>query len=209
MDLTKRARITAYVVLSAYATLLFAFGVHAPSDVGKVASLLPLVVIGGFALYDKTLWHRGPLLRFAHRPYIAGTWVGTLKSYRRDEENQPVESEHPVALVIRQDFTTVSVTMLSAESKSTSSAAHIFEFQSNDFMLQYQYQNNPKMAVRDRSPVHSGGSSIEIPGQRPTELDGEYWTARDTRGTYQVRRVSGDHAGTFNEACQMDGSTSN
>lgn len=205
MDLTKRAKLSAYIVMTAYAGLLLAFGVHDASTITRIGSALPLAIVVGFAAYDKLLWRVWPFLRFARRPYIAGTWVGKLKSYRRDDQDKPIQSDHAIALVIRQDFTTVSITLLSAESKSTSSAAHIFEVQSNDFMLQYQYQNNPKLSVRERSPVHSGGSSIEIPGRKPSELEGEYWTARATRGTFSVRRVSGKHAGTFDEATKIGG----
>lgn len=203
MDLDKRAKISAYFVLATYSMLLVVFNVGAPTSLSRLASVLPLAIVLIFTLYDNWLWRKKLLLPFAHRPDLSGTWVGSLVSYRRSENDLPIQTTHDVAILIRQNFTSVSVTMMSAESKSLSGAARIVEVQDDDFALLYQYRNEPRMEVRDHSPIHAGGSTMSIPGKRPNHVTGEYWTARDSRGTYVVDFRSREHAGTFDEAVHM------
>lgn len=203
MDLNKRAKISAYFILTAYSFLLVVFNVSAPTQLSRLAGVLPLVIVLIFATYDNWLWRKKLLLSFAHRPDLSGTWMGSLVSYRRSENDVPIQTTHDVAIVIRQNFTSVSVTLMSAESKSLSGAAHIMEVQDDDFALLYQYRSEPKMAVRDHSPIHAGGSTMSIPGKRPKQITGEYWTARDSRGSYVIDFRSRNHAGTFDEAVTM------
>jgi len=111
-------------------------------------------------------------------------------------------------LVIRQSLTSVSITMLSAESRSRSAAAQIVRMQAGDYELQYQYRNEPRLEFRQRgSETHIGGSTIQVSGARPRTVDGEYWTARETRGTYHVRRVSATIVNTFDEGNALLGGT--
>lgn len=205
MQLNERSKLSAYLVLLAYSLLLVVFNIQVPSLLGKLASLIPLAVVLLFALYDNVLWYRAVFLRFARRPHVSGTWLGTLTSYRRDADDKPIETEHEIALVIRETFTTASVTLLSEESKSMSSAAHFVSLQKDDYALQYQYRNDPKMGVRHRSPIHSGGCTISVSGKAPTAIEGEYWTARDSRGTFRVDLTSRQHAPSFDEAQEMRG----
>lgn len=108
-------------------------------------------------------------------------------------------------MVIRQSFTDLTLTLLTEQSKSRSGAAQIIAKQRDDYVVQYQYQNEPKMEFRDHSPIHSGGSTIEVGGSRPMQIEGEYWTARDTRGTYSLMRVSAKKATTLQEGRGMEG----
>lgn len=200
MELTNRAKIAAYFTVGSYSLLMLIFNIQAPTLLARIAGVVPLIVIVLFAMYDNFLWHLGPLLRLGNVPYIRGTWRGTLTSYRRDENDQKVDDQRDIVVVIRQTYTSLSITLLSAESKSYSGSAVIRARQSEDFVLQYQYQNEPHMSVRTRSPIHSGGSTISIPRLRPTTIEGEYWTARDSRGTMQLNLVtSRTLAATFDE----------
>lgn len=204
MELTNRAKVAGYLTSGGYSLLLFAFNIQAPTMLSRIASVLPLVAVGLFALYDNLLWYRIPLLKIGKVPDVRGTWRGTLTSYRRDANDKKISDERNVVVVIRQTYTSVSVTLLSPESKSYSGGAVIQARQSEDFVLQYQYQNEPHMSVRDRSPIHSGGGTISIPGLRPAMIEGEYWTARDSRGTMRLDRVSSKmRASTFDEGMAM------
>ncbi len=203
MTVSKRVRITAYVVLGIYSGALFLYGITLPSMLTKVLGFLPLVVVGGFAVFDNWIWKWGPFPRLIKQPVVDGTWHGTLTSYRRNGDGEKVSSEHKVVMVIRQTLTGLSVTLMSLESKSVSEVATVVMKQADDFALHYLYRNDPRMAFRAASPIHAGGSSIEIGGVRPTSLYGEYWTARDSRGSYTLTRVGGAKASTFDEGQQM------
>jgi hypothetical protein len=44
------------------------------------------------------------------------------------------------------------------------------------------YRNEPKVEVRQRSPIHYGGMLLTVQGEPPSRLEGHYWTDRNTRG---------------------------
>ncbi|OZF33771.1 hypothetical protein [Rhodococcus sp. 14-2483-1-2] len=204
MKASTRVRTTAYIVIGAYSVVFLVYGISLPHAAGKVLGFLPTVLALLFGAYDTYAWHWGPLLRLARQPYLVGTWHGELTSYRRDDDGVPIDSTHEVFFVIRQTLTTISITMISAESKSRSAAAQVVQHQAQDFSVQYQYQNEPRLEFRQAgSATHTGGSSIELGGLRPMTLTGEYWTARETRGTYQASRVGKDLVNTFDEGQRM------
>lgn len=197
MNISRRVRITAYGVVLAYSAALLLNGITLPTLLSKALTSLPFFVVGAFALFDNFLWKLGPLPKFVKQPVIGGTWHGTLTSYRRNDAGKQLTSQHEVVLVVRQSLTDISVTMLTAESKSRSDVATITSQQSDDYVLQYQYRNDPRMAYRDTSPIHVGGALVEIAGARPQSLYAEYWTSRDTRGSYNLAWVSKEKARDF------------
>jgi len=124
METGSRARIASYAMVVAFSLLLFLAGVQLPGYVMKLLSLLPLVLTGLFAVYDYWAWRWPGLVNFARRPWLGGTWRGTLTSYRRDETTAtPIKSQHDVVLTIEQTFTTIRLVLMTAESKSRSFAA--------------------------------------------------------------------------------------
>ena len=203
--MSRRSKISAYAVAAAYSILLVAFNIQVPSLLSRLAGMLPLAVVAVFALFDRWLWRIGPFPRLAKRPEVRGTWFGELTSSWRDENDVKRSDTREVAIVIRQDFTTVSVTLFSSEGKSLSSAAEIVQIQSADYVLAYQYRNTPLMQHRRRSPIHDGGATIGIAGHRPGKLTGEYWTARDSRGVFSVGLVGRTIAGSYDESKAMAG----
>jgi len=191
-------------LLSGYIRLpCFAYGIRLPNDLTRILGAIPLLIVFGFALFDNYLWRTKLLLPLVRQPLLAGTWHGTLTSYRRDKNDKKIQTEHEVILVIRQTYTNISLTQITEESLSRSSAAQVIMRQKDDYQVQYQYLNEPTMEYRDHSPIHTGGSTIQVGGSRPTRVTGEYWTARDTRGTYTVERVSDSHATSLAEGLQM------
>lgn len=186
--------------MGVYALVFFVYGISLPSVISRVLASLPVILVGAFALWDKFLWHAGLFIKLSRRPYVSGTWQGDLTSYRRDSEDQPVTSKRKIVMVIRQDLTSISLTLISAESRSRSGAAQIVPISSDEFQVQYQYRNEPKLKFRrEGSTIHTGGCSIDIGGLRPALIEGEYWTARNTSGSFQIRKVSSDHVNSFEE----------
>lgn len=203
MKSSTRIKITAYAILGIYALVLFALNIHLPSLASRLLGLLPLVILGAFAVYDSWLWRRGPLLRAAKQPVLIGTWAGTLTSYRRDNAGKPMTSQHDVIVVIRQTLTSLSIVMMTEQSRSRSSIAQVSVPDPGDFVIQYQYQNDPRMQYRDVSQIHSGGAEMRAGGLRPDRLDGEYWTARESRGTFDLQWVDSALATSFADGMRM------
>ena len=183
------------MVTSALATRGPASGA-APKALFALPSVL-LLLFGGF---NQWLWQVRPIRTILSRPQLNGTWSGNLVSMRADEDGREAAYDPiPIFLVIRESYLEVSVTLISAESKSRSIAATLETKQADDFVVHYLYSNLPRMAVRDRSPQHAGGGRIDVSGLEPVRLVGEYWTDRRTRGSLDVHKVSLKHVGSFQE----------
>lgn len=204
MNLSTRVKLAAYLTTSVYSVAFILYGVTLPSNLTRALSFVPTLVLALFALLDNVLWRVGPMPSFLRQPVLRGTWHGTLISYRRDATDRRIKSNHEVFLVIRQSLTTVSVTLLTEQSKSRSAVAQIVRMQADDYVLHYQYQNGPQLRFRQAgSTAHAGGSAIEVGGSRPTHLSGEYWTARETSGSFELEFVSERRATTFKEGHEL------
>jgi hypothetical protein len=198
---SNRTKIAAYLVTGAWSLALLIVGVQLPGTASKVLGAVPTAIVVLFAIFDSWLWGVGPVKRLVKRPNLNGTWKGTLTSLRADGTGQEVAHPPiPIFLVVRQSYLDLSITLLSEESRSRSIAALIQANHPDDFTAYYHYTNTPGLAVRDRSPVHSGGARLDIAGVSPLSLDGEYWTDRRTRGTFTARRASKKRYGTYVDA---------
>jgi hypothetical protein len=98
-------------------------------------------------------------------------------------------------LVVRQSATTVSVVMLTNESKSKSSIAVVSD-DGVSASLDYMYLNRPESRYEYRSRMHHGSTSLDITGRPVIRLQGRYWTNRDSRGeidfNQQVKKFADD-----------------
>ena len=56
--------------------------------------------------------------------------------------------------------------------------------------LCYTYTSKSKVETRDINPWHDGTTKLSIFDGKTPRLEGEYWTARKTIGTIDLKRVS-------------------
>jgi hypothetical protein len=191
-------------MLGAISLILFVCGITLPSLALRILSALPLAITLLFAAFDRWLWHMPGILRLVRRPWMSGTWVGDLTSYRTDPDSgAPITSKHAVVFRVEQTFTSISAVLMTAESRSRSLAAEFVSHGAGDYTLLYTYDNTPKLEYRDRSKIHRGSTAVELHGSSPAHLQAEYWTNRDTKGTFSVRFVSRKHLGSFEEGNQL------
>ena len=124
-------------------------------------------------------------------PVIQGTWSGTISSTWTNPETKEKPAPIPVVVAIRQTFLNVHCTLFTSESESRSysTSIHIDEDR-GETRLVYSYTNTPRTTVRERSPIHFGTTSLQIVGDPPNELRGEYWTSRKTTGEIVLRFLS-------------------
>lgn len=202
MSTNKQIKVVVYIVSGAYSIALLAAGLKLPNNYLKALSFLPAIIVLCFALYDNVLWRVQPIRFFVrNRPRLRGTWTGVLVSYQIDPaDNEVAAAPIPIVLVIRQTYSTVSVTLMTEESRSRSLVSSIYMHGDEDFTLYYHYQNTPELGIRKRSPIHFGGVAINIPGLAPQHLTGEYWTDRDSKGTFKCTFHSTKCVGSFEDA---------
>jgi hypothetical protein len=200
VETSNRTKIVLYLMLGTTSIIFFLFGVQIPHLVPRLLSALPLLITSVVGIFDRWLWHLPLVRNFVHRPWIAGTWVGELTSYRRDPgTDAPITSKHAVVLRIDQTLTSVTAVLMTAESKSRSLAAEFTRHPNDDYTLHYTYDNTPKLEYRDRSKIHRGSTAAEVHGPTPETMESEYWTNRDSKGTFTLRRVSRKRAASFDE----------
>lgn len=112
-------------------------------------------------------------------PNLSGDWEGTIRSNWKEKELEPI----PIEVSITQNFFNVQVRIKTKESRSYSIGASFDIDNERGFQqLFYTYLNKPKAGVRVRSEIHYGSTILNFDGFKVTNMDGEYWTDRETTG---------------------------
>lgn len=160
-----------------------------------------LLLLGAFDLWA---W-RWRVLHgwFVPRPDLRGTWRVELQSDWKNPATNTVVGPIVAYLVVRQTFSTVSVRMLTAESASELVGAEINKASDGTYRLAAVYRNEPKLSVRDRSPIHYGAFVLDVQGDPVNDLAGYYWTDRNSRGELRTLARKASTAASFKEAQQL------
>lgn len=164
------------------------------APMSKVAMALSLVLVA----FDKWLWHLPVVRSLVGRPYLAGTWSGTLDSDWEDPASGSKAGPIPVFAVVRQSFTSLHVRVLTRESQSQTLAVTLLQDPDGQRSVAGVYRNVPRKSVRQRSEIHSGGFMLDIQGSPAARMFGHYWTDRATAGEFSLalvgRRTADDFA---------------
>jgi hypothetical protein len=137
---------------------------------------------------------------FVPRPDIRGTWRVELHSDWKEPTAKEVVAPIAAYLVVRQTFSTLSLRMLTSESSSELVAAEIGKAADGTYRLAAVYRNEPKLSVRDRSPIHYGAIVLDVQGDPVKHLVGYYWTDRSTRGELRSLARHTTFASSFDDA---------
>jgi len=174
--------------VSGVVVIVFAGGILLTGDVVRASwlkffSVAVLVALGGLWLWDNMLWRLPPIQRFPKVPRaIAGTWKGELASSWVDPATKQVIPRKTVFVVIRQSASTAKITLMTDESKSTSSVAVLNKANDDTWTLDHMYLNIPDLGVSHRSSMHHGSGSLAISGNPAQRMTGRYWTDRGSKG---------------------------
>jgi hypothetical protein len=173
------------IVLAVFAAGILLTGGNIQAEWLRFYSLAVLAVMGVLFLWDRVLWHWCIFQRFKAVPRdLRGTWRGTLGSFWTDPETGTRLPTKTVYLVVRQTASSVSVALLTDESRSTSTFAKVSD-DGTAATLDYMYLNRPDSRVEDRSHMHHGSASFDLIGRPVTRLKGRYWTSRDSKGEFE------------------------
>lgn len=187
-----RAHLTPILVVAVvlWSVLLILNGQSVSFDLlkpfSKVAGAVGFLALG----FDRWMWR----WRFLHpwfvsTPNLHGTWHGQLVSDWKPEDGSslaPIE----VYLVIRQTFSTISMRLLTPESTSVLLGGNVTKEVDGVDTVTGVYLNTPDILRRGGSPIHHGGLILQVQGQPATQLEGEYWTDRGTKGSLRFTERS-------------------
>jgi hypothetical protein len=202
-----KSKLTTQIVV-AIVIVVFVVGTWLKSrqiDLGWLKYFSTAVSIVGlvFWLWDSVLWRVSFVQQLPGVPRcIRGTWKGELKSYWTDPRTGKQIAPKTAYLVVRQSASTVAITLLTNESRSSSSLAEVREVDGSS-VLAYMYLNRPEISVEDRSRMHHGSCVLDIYGSPATRLRGRYWTDRDTRGELDFGSQSKKLADNFDSAAAL------
>lgn len=186
-----RLHLSVILLLAAgiWGTMLVLEGVAVSGTWFRPFSTVVGVLLLLLVAFDLWAW-RLRILRgwFVPRPDIRGTWRVELESDWRVPTTNDVVAPVSAYLAVRQTFSTLSLRMLTSESLSELVAAEISKASDGTYRLAAVYRNEPKLAVRDRSPIHFGAIVLDVQGDPVKDLAGHYWTDRGTRG--QLRSLA-------------------
>lgn len=193
------------------ALLLFGIGVG-------ITWFKPFCIVVGaliliLAAFDRWLWRSHWLHGwFVKRPYIRGTWLAYLKSQWTDPKTGESPPTIKAFIAIRQTYSLLSMRLMTEESASELLGAELACAADGTYKVAGVYRNEPRLAVRDRSPIHYGAVILGVEGFPPERLAGHYWTDRDSRGELLTRAHRSTVYPNFESASkaflQADGSDS-
>lgn len=118
-------------------------------------------------------------------PDLSGNWEGTLHYVWNG-----MEGDRDTSVKILQSFNHVTVILSTIESDSRSvSASFDIDEKKGIYALYYTYVSEPQITIQDRSAIHYGTTRLRFENDNPTELKGEYWTSRDTKGSIVLHKI--------------------
>lgn len=178
-------RVVAVGISIAWTATLYLSGVDLAEPTRRLLAYLPTVAVILAVAFDLWLWKLPLMNRIVGRPRLDGTWRTTLtpnpESHIPDGGNRgPVQA----LTCIEQTYWTMSVSLLTAQSRSQSTTAALAANPDSKSTkrLYFTYRNDPQLAHRPRSLAHLGSCELAITGHKPTRIDGMYWTNRLTMG---------------------------
>ena len=105
--------------------------------------------------FDLWAW-RLPILQgwLVKRPVLTGTWRAEIHSNWIDPATGHRIAPIAAFMVIRQTFSTLTLSLLTDESRSELLGAEISRGQDGTYRVFGVYRNEPRFAVRHRSEIH-------------------------------------------------------
>jgi hypothetical protein len=186
-----RLHITSFLGLTVVAWLIALWAQGTPLitlDFLRPFVILVGIITGVATLFIRYAWSWKVFQGwYVRRPDVRGTWKVELQSdWINPETKQPIPTIVAYA-AIRQSLTSLSLRLMTPESKSKL-IAHSIELEEDGvYRLAGVYRNEPNIGLQGRhSNIHHGALSLEIYGSPPTNLEGHYWTDRNTRGEMKL-----------------------
>jgi hypothetical protein len=189
------------LVVGIWVVVLLVQGHPVPLDYLKAFSYVVTGVSFALLLWERWLWSwKGFRPWLTTRPDLRGTWKGHLISNWVDPHTKEGRGQIETYLVIRQTYSTIDVRLLTAESGSVSLSANVVADGEGMNTVAVVYRNTPRALLRERSPIGHGGMLLYVRGTPVHQLDGEYWTDRQTKGELTLRLRSGELCHDFAQA---------
>jgi hypothetical protein len=191
--------------LFAYVVLLIIQGETVTIGIFKPAPMVLSLLVAAAFIFDKWLLSCHSLYPFLHPWYVPypnmnGTFEGTIESTWIDPATGATNPLINTYIVVRQTLSAIHVRLYTEESKSISLASSFVKSDDGRQELMFTYRNEPNQKKRPQSPIHYGGTRLQISPDHK-QLEGTYWTDRKTTGDIKFTRISRNNNSHSYEAC--------
>lgn len=168
-----------------------------------VAALAWALVMVARWIFERWAWAWPGVRLLARRPDLRGTWKGVIHSSWQGPPRGVARAPIPAFLVVKQTFSSLHLRLLTCESQSITIASAIVRQPDGIFTINGIYRNEPRISVRDRSPIHLGGLALQLGGPPPAFMTGHYWTDRRSYGEVDFWLMVRANASDFQSAETM------
>lgn len=199
-----RIQLSALILIAAlvWGLALIAEGIQVTPAWFRPFSLVVGILVTLLTLVDRWLWRwRWLQLGFFPMPDLRGTWRVSLRPAA--PWNDP--PERIAYMVVRQTYSSITFRLFTAESSSESIAARVMKAEDGTFSIAAVYRNTPRLSLRETSPIHLGALKLDVRGDPPVSLSGQYWTDRKSQGELVLTDRSWYLASSFEEAGRFAG----
>lgn len=132
-----------------------------------------------FWIYERYLWKK---LNFFKIPVMNSEYTGIIEYNFKNKENFK-----EIELSVKQTLFTTNIKIKTDEIVSNSITSKIV-LENNEHILYYTYITNPKMKNSENNPIQYG--ACRLPLSNVEEIEGIYWTTRETRGDIKLKKKS-------------------
>ncbi len=147
--------------------------------------------VAALTVFELWLWRLHILQGwFVKRPILIGTWDFTIKSMWTDPETGQRPDPIQATATIRQRYSKLHLHLETPESAGDFVSSNVVAKDDGTYQIAGVFRNEPRLSVRDRSPIHLGALVLDVVGEpaSPSELKGHYWTDRGTSGEIHGQR---------------------
>lgn len=189
-----------FIAAGVWGVALIVAGFPVNADWFKPFSVVVGVLVLVLSIADRWLWRLRWLRPWLfNMPDLNGTWKVVI----HPTAPEPPHDEVIAYMVIRQTFSTVSLRLFTAESHSETLSARVVRCDDGTCNLAAVYRNTPRLQVRQRSPLHHGALLLNVQGDPPESLAGQYWTDRLSQGELVLSARSPALADSFDQATRL------
>lgn len=189
------------IAIAVWGGFLWVLGIELSWDHVQPYSLTLAAITSCIWLFDRYIWRIWPIRKLVRRPDLNGTWrVSLQSSYQVSGSKKSVAAVNGFA-VVRQTFSSLSIRLMTEHAESFLVASS-FDIQADGTTFVYgAYQSDPSIHLRSGiSEIHYGSFRYKVIGRPPNQLNGHYWTDRNTNGSISLTNRKNVFFDSFNEA---------
>lgn len=164
-------------------------------------SWITTIVVSALFVWNKWLWACKPFYRLSKMPDVRGTWKAELNSLWKNPATGQIRGKIEVYLVFRQTLSNLDMRLFSVESSSVSLSASIVTDGEGVHTIAATYRNEPSPEHLSHSPMSHGAALLNVRGESVVaQIDGKYWTDRNSMGALVMTERSREVATSFDNA---------